>query len=444
MENSLPKELWRPILSRLSLREQVQLSSVSLLCYGICQLFFRLQTKLGILTRGTSISSISCNFVEEYHTTHAIQERDIIRILNGPIVPVLNFFDKYCPNITVVSSDFYMQYDQFNQLLSKYSSQLKCINLPYQVLGSQKKPNLIHVKVNSLTKDSFQVLVTNSKFLTSLTLEGSESLNIFPELHRLPKGLKKIKMNCEGQALPEGFLKSPAMSTIENLTLLNVLELPVNLSLFSPRLKSLHLELTSTANEMQSECIIRYLSYLTQLEELTLITRVIMFPPDSANWKHLWQILDMKLRVIVIKGNLIPGKLIPDLVSRCPLIEQLEIGVHLKIEEEDFFSLKELTKLEKLHVTLSRPNTTDPVDEYPSPLVTWNRILNFLKETKSRDTLRDFSFVQEKYPIQKQMVMDIKKTVAKEFEVMKDQHHLTTAYAAVNGYSVWYLEKELD
>ena len=442
MEDSIPEELWRPILSRLSFREQVQLSSVSLLWYEICQLFCRLQTKLVIFTMRTSISSISCNFGEEYHATHAIQERDVIRITYRTLVPVLNFFEKYCPNITVISSDFYMQYDQFNQLLSKYSSQLKCINLPYQVLGLNKKPNLIHVQVNSLTKDSFKVLVTNSKFLTSLTLEGSETLNIFSELHRLPKGLKKIKMNCEGQALPEGFLKSSAMKTIESITLLDVLELPVNLNLISPRLKSLHLELTSEANEMQSQCIIRYLSYLTQLEELTLITREVMFPPESDNWKYLWQILDIKLRVIVIKGNLIPGKLIPDLVSRCPLLQQLDVEVYVKVEEEDLLSLKELTKLEKLHVTLSRPNRADPVDDYPSPLVTWKRILRFLKESKSRDTLQIFSFVQDEYPIQKQMVMDVKKAVEKELQLLKDQHHLKTAYAAVNGYSVWYLEKD--
>ena len=443
MEDSFPKELWRPILSRLSFREQVQLSSVSLLWYNICQLFCQLQTKLVIFNMRTSISSISCNF-EEYHATHAIQKRDVIRISRTSI-PVLNFFEKYCPNITVVSSNVNLGKKEsllFNRLLGKYSSQLKCINLPYQVLGSNNKPNLIHLKAHSLTQDSFEVLVTNSKFLTSFILEGSDTLNIFSELHRLPKGLKKIKINCEGHALPEGFLRSPAMNTIEHMTLLDVFQLPVNRNLISPQLKSLQLELTSEANEMQSQCIIRYLSYLPQLEELTLITRKIMFPLDSDNWKHLWQTLDMKLRVIVIKGNLIPGKLIPDLVSRCPLLQQLDVEVYVKVEEEDLLSLKELTKLEKLHVTLSRPNRADPVDDYPSPLVTWKRILRFLKESKSRDTLQIFSFVQDEYPIQKQMVMDVKKAVEKELQLLKDQHHLKTAYAAVNGYSVWYLEKD--
>lgn len=446
MEYSFPQELWKPFLSRLSFREQVQWSSMSLLHYDICQSLFLAQAKLVIFNKGTTISSMSCNFKEEYHTTHAIQERDVIRISYRPdvimityrtVISVLSFFEKNCPNITVVSSDIYFTQKQFSHLLDKYSSQLKCINLPYLALESKKKPNLIHVRAESLTKNSFQVLVRNSRFLTSFILEGLYTRDIFDELHRLPKGLKKIKMHCEGHALPEGFLKSPAMNTIESIILLHVLELPVNVILLSTRLKSLYLELTSKANEMQSRCIIRYLSYLTQLEELALITYVIMFPLDFDNWQLLCQSLSIKLRVIIIKGSLIPGKFIPDLVSRCPLLQQLNIDVYVKIEEEDLLSLKELTKLEKLHMTLSRPNRTDPMDDYPSPLVTWMRILSFLKETKSRDTLRDFSIVQDRYPIEKEEIVDdIQQAVEEEFQLMKDQHHLTKASASVNDYSV--------
>ena len=441
MENSFPQELWRKILSRLSFREQVQFSSVSLLWYDICQLFCVMQTKLVILRKGTTISSMSCNFEDEYHATQPIQERDVIRMNFSTTIPVLRFFKKYCPNINVVSSDLSLtpkELVQLNHLLGKYSSQLKCINIPHEALGSKKKPNLIHVRAHSLTKNSFQVLATKSKFLTSLILERLNTEEILLELRRLPKGLKQIKMNFQGKALPEGFLKSPAMKTIESITLLNVLELPVTHRLLPPRLKSLHLQLTSTANEMQSQCIIRFLSYLTQLEELTLNTGSTMFPLDSDDWKHLCQSLSVKLRVIVIKGNLIPGKLIPDLVSRCPLLQQLDVEVYVKVEEEDLLSLKELTKLEKLHVTVSRPNTTDPVGDYPSHLVTWKRILSFLKETKSRDTLRDFNIFQYYYPIEnEEIVDDIKQAVQEEFELMKDQHHLTKAYAEVHGGSVY-------
>ena len=438
MEDSLPQELWRKILSRFSFKEQVQFSSVSLLWYDICRSFCLMQTKLVISKKGTTIPSMSCSFEEEYHTNHAIQERDVIRI-SSTTIPVLSFFEKYCPNITVVSVNEYLgkrESHRFNQLLGKYSSQLTCINIPRGALPPKKKPNLIHVKAHSITQNSFGILVRNSKCLTYFILEAFYTRDIIKDLHRLPKGLKRFKMNFQGHALPEGFLKSPAMSTIESITLLNVLKLPVTLRLFSPRLKSLHLELTSGGDEFLSRCIYRYLSYLTQLEELTLSTRVTMFSLDSDDWQHLCQSLSIKLRVIIIKGNLIPGKFIPDLVSRCPLLQQLNVGVYAKIEEEHFFALKKLTKLEKLNITLCRPNN-DPVNDYPSPLVTWKGILSFLKETKSRDTLRDLSIVRYWYPIEKEEIVDdIKEAVKKEFELMKNQYHLTTAFVAVHGYRV--------
>ena len=438
MENSFPQELWRKILSRFSFKEQVQFSSVSLLWYDICQSFCLMQTKLVIFNKETTISSMSCNFEEEYHTTHAIQEQDAIRI-SSTTIPILSFFEKYCPNITVVSLNKYLgkrESLRFNQLLGKYSPQLQCIILPSQALPPKMKPKLIHVKAESLTNNSFQVLVKKSKFLTSLILEGLYTSEIIDELHRLPKGLKRFKISCQGQALPEGFLKSPAMNTLESITLVNVWKLPVTHRLLPRRLKSIYLELTSEADETQSRCIIRNLSYLKQLEELTLSTRVTMFTLDS-DWQHLCQSLSVKLRVIIIKGNLIPGKLIPDLVSRCPLLQQLDVGVFVKREEGNLLSLKELTKLEKLHVTLSRRNTTDPVDDYPSPLMTWKSILSYLKESKSRDTLQDLNIVQGKYPIEKEEIVDdIQQAVEEEFQLMKDQHHLTKANASVNGHSV--------